>query len=291
MEETKRHITELSNLGVREEKQKNERLEELYNTLFFGITVGNLLSFVFVLLSYYLIKRELAQRTQFEKGKDEFINMASHELKTPITSLKVYIQVVTRKLGEKNLPEARRYLAKIDEQTNKLTSLIIDLLDMSRIQTGKMKMDKEPLNIDALIDDTIEAIQGTTKRHEIISKGGLGKMVSADRYRIYQVLVNLLTNAIKYSPKGGKIIVETINLGNKAQVSVKDDGIGIDSKYQKKIFERLYQVTDRNEKTFPGLGIGLFISNEIIKRHGGKMWVKSKKNKGSTFYFDLPFQD
>ncbi len=291
MIKAKNLIDQLFEIEKNEAKVRQEELADIYYRLFLGIFIGSLISFGLVAISYYLIKRELDVRIQVEKGKDEFINMASHELKTPITSLKVYIQVVSKHIAEKNLSEANRYLSKIDEQTNKLTSLIVDLLDMSRIQTGKMKVEKEPMNIDVLIDDTVEALQGTTKKHQIIAKGDLQRMVSADRYRIYQVLVNLLTNAIKYSPKGGKIIVETKNMNGRAVISVKDEGMGIDRKYQKKIFERLYQVTDRKEKTFPGLGIGLYISNEIVKRHGGKMWVESRKNKGSTFYFDLPFND
>lgn len=290
MEKFQKTINELSQVEQEQEIEREEELDQIYSTLYAEIFLGTLLTLVFVVLSYYLFRRELEQRTQLEKIKDEFINMTSHELKTPITSLKVYIEVVQRKIVEENLSEASRYLSKIDEQTNKLTNLIIDLLDMSRIQTGKMRIEKEALNLDALIDDTAEAVQGTTRKHKIISEGALGKMVYADRYRIYQVLVNLLTNAIKYSPKGGQIIIKTKVKDNRAIISVKDFGIGIDPIYKEKIFERLYQVTEH--KGFPGgLGIGLFISNEIVKMHGGQMWVKSIKGKGSTFYFDLPFQD
>jgi signal transduction histidine kinase len=271
--------------------EKVEESKKIYATILTTIALGTLMSLASLLSAYYLIRRELQKRTELEKTKDEFINMASHELKTPITSLKVYTQVTSKKLDQKEYNDAKRYISKIDEQTNKLSSLIIDLLDMSRIQTGKMRIEKEALNLDALIDDTVEAVQGTTKKHKIVIRGGLKRMVNADRYRIYQVLVNLLTNAIKYSPKGGRVIIETRPQEEEAIISVKDYGIGIDEKYQQKIFDRLYQVTEHKEKTFPGLGIGLFISAEIVKAHGGKIWVKSKKNKGSIFYFSLPFQD
>jgi len=112
--------------------------------------------------------------------------------------------------------------------------------------------------------------------------------VFGDRFRVYQVITNLLTNAVKYSPKKDKIIIDAKKVGKEALVSVKDFGIGIPKDKQEKIFEKLYQVTEPDVKTFPGLGMGLYISNEIVKRHNGKMWVKSQKGKGSTFYFTLP---
>ncbi len=114
-------------------------------------------------------------------------------------------------------------------------------------------------------------------------------MINGDRYRVYQVLVNLLTNSIKYSPDGGKIIVATKELPKALLVSIEDFGIGIHPRFRKKIFERLYQVSDPRGKTYPGLGIGLFISSEIVKMHGGKIWVEGKRGKGSIFYFTLRY--
>jgi len=169
--------------------------------------------------------------------------------------------------------------------------LITDLLDISRIQTGKIRITKEPFSLFALVKETVEGIQGTTRIHTIITRQNYEKDIFADRYRIYQVLVNLLTNAIKYSPKGGTIVISTAKKQKEVVISVTDFGIGIDKKYQRKIFEKLYQVTDTKEKTFPGLGIGLFISREIIARHGGRLWVESKKGKGSTFFFTVPIKN
>ncbi|MDE2026150.1 MAG: HAMP domain-containing histidine kinase, partial [Patescibacteria group bacterium] len=219
---------------------------------------------------------------------DDFINLASHELNTPITSLKIFSKVLRNKLESGKVTDTKRYLDKIDEQTNKLIMLITDLLDISRIQTGKIGINKEKFSLSSLMKETVEGLQGTTQIHTIKIKHTYEKEVYADRYRIYQVLVNLLTNAIKYSPRGGAITVAAAKKWKNVIVSVSDNGIGIDKKYQQKIFERLYQVSDVREKTFPGLGIGLFISREIIHMHKGKMWVVSKKGHGATFFFTIP---
>ena len=242
----------------------------------------------FILFAVYLVRRDLQQRTELEHHKDEFISIASHELKTPITSLKVFNKLLQKKLENAPLAELHRYISKIDEQTSRLTSLVTSLLDLSRVQTGKMKLEKAPFDLNDLLRDTVEAVQETTHKHIIIVKGRIKKIVNADRYRMYQVLVNLLTNAIKYSPDGKKIIVTIKENGEHVQVQVKDAGIGIDKKNQKKIFERLFQVPSPNKKMLPGLGMGLYITEEIIRKHGGKIWVESTKGRGSTFYFTLP---
>jgi len=215
--------------------------------------------------------------------------MASHELKTPVTSMKIYANVMERKIDTFSKTELHQYVKKIDEQTNKLTSLIANLLDISRIQTGKMRIDKEPFDLNSVINDTVEAIQETTRKHKIIVKGNVKKLIYGDKYRIYQVIVNLLTNAIKYSPNGGNIIITKRDAVKNIEVCISDQGIGIEKIHQVKIFDRLYQVSDPNEITFPGLGIGLYITADIIKRHKGKIWVKSTKGKGSSFFFTLPY--
>lgn len=274
---------ETKNLAGREQQTRRN-----YNTIYTTTLLSNLANFFLIIFVYFSIYKELRQRNEEEKVKDNFINMASHELKTPITSMKIFTHVLKRKLHDGQVSEAKRYITKIDNQTNKLTLLISDLLDLSRIQTGKMRIEKESFNLDALIDETVEEIQGTTKKHDIVVDGHVNRLVKADRYRMYQVLVNLLTNAIKYSPEGGKITVTSELLDKKAIVSVKDSGIGIDTRFQKKIFERLYQVTDPKEKTFPGLGVGLYISSYIMREHKGTLTVESEKGKGSTFSFSLP---
>lgn len=274
---------EESQLALREAEAKKE-----YQTIYTNSVLTFFGDMLIISIAFYFLRKEFQQRTELEQTKDDFINLASHELNTPITSLIIFTKVLRNKLDTGKAVDSKRYLDKIEEQTNKLTMLITDLLDISRIQTGKISIKKERFPLSSLIQETVEGLQGTTHIHIITITKQYEKNIYADRYRIYQVLVNLLTNAIKYSPKGGRISIASVKKGREVVVSVSDNGIGIDKKYQQKIFERLYQVTEVREKTFPGLGIGLFISHEIINMHGGRMWVESEKGKGSTFFFTIP---
>jgi PAS domain S-box-containing protein len=230
---------------------------------------------------------DVTQQRELEQRKDDFVNMASHELKTPITSMKLYIETLMARLDTKD-ERVLKILSRIKYQTENLQELVSDLLDVSRIQTGKLTFHKETFSLTELIDESVHVMQETTLSHKITFNKKHKIAVQADKFRIYQVLTNLLTNAIKYSPEGGEVIIAVRKDAGKVTVSVSDSGIGITKEQQKKIFDRLYQVTDPKEKTFPGLGMGLFISKEIIKRHKGNLWVESQKDKGSTFYFSLP---
>jgi K+-sensing histidine kinase KdpD len=226
---------------------------------------------------------------EMELRKDDFVNMASHELKTPITSMKLYLDSLIGRVKNYGDERAMRTLSSIKNQTEKLQELVNDLLDVSRIQTGKLRFNKEEFRLDILIRETIDMLQETSS-HPLVQSKKTSVVVYADRFRIYQVLTNLLTNAIKYSPPTKKIKVRVEKSGNFALVCVQDSGIGIAKEQQKRIFDRLYQVTDPKEKTFPGLGMGLYISKEIVKRHHGTIWVEGEKGKGSTFYFTLPLK-
>lgn len=233
---------------------------------------------------------DITQQKEIEKRKDDFVNIASHELKTPLTSMKIYIESLRRRVQELNDDQAHKILQRIQIQTDKLQELVNDLLDVSRIQTGKLQFTKDEFVLNDLISEIVEGFAESEKKQVIVYSGKTPIRVLADRFRIYQVVTNLLTNAIKYSPPGSAIRIVTKRQDNRAIVSVADSGIGIAKEQQKKIFDRLYQVTEPKEKTFPGLGIGLYISKEIVKRHRGSIWVESQKGKGSTFYFSLPLQ-
>lgn len=235
------------------------------------------------------IVRNITEQKEQERLKDEFISMASHELKTPITSMKMFLDILYSNLEESN-SEAKNYVTRIRDQTNKIKELVNDLLDVSRIGTGKLHFYMETFNLEQVLEDTVEGIRPAVRTHRLIFKSTASLPVYGDRFRIYQVITNLLTNAIKYSPREKKIVISAKKNKNDATVSVRDYGIGIAHDKQQKIFDKLYQVTDPKEKTFPGLGIGLYISKEIVMRHNGKMWVKSEKGKGATFYFSLPLK-
>jgi signal transduction histidine kinase len=233
-------------------------------------------------------KAEEALR-ESEARKDEFISMASHELKTPVTSLKGFTNILQRRLGKQGGDEQTlHYLSVMNAQLDKLSRLISELLDVSRIQTGKLAFQEEPFDLALLMHETVENLQAGTETHQILVESTGSVPVYGDKDRLGQVLINLLTNAIKYSPDADKVIVCVSNDQQAATVSVQDFGIGIAESHQQHIFERFYQVIDPTEKTYRGLGIGLYISSEIVKRHHGQLWVESKKGQGATFYMRLP---
>ena len=266
---------------------RQQKAQISYNTLFITITVAMILTLVFILITYYLIRREMAVRDQLDLQKNEFINMASHELKTPITSVGIFGQLAQKASIAGNAAAAMQYLHKIDEQTKKVTVLINGLLDVTRVQVGKLSVTKEEFNLNLLIKETVEALQETSEKHRFRIHNTGRQTLNADRYRIYQVLVNLLTNAIKYSPDGGKITISSQKQNEFMQVSVQDSGIGIAKEHQRKIFNRLYQVPGE-KNTAKGLGIGLYVTAQIISQHGGEICVDSKPGKGTTFFFTIP---
>ncbi|HEY0754906.1 MAG TPA: PAS domain S-box protein [Ktedonobacteraceae bacterium] len=236
------------------------------------------------------ITHDITERMIAERRKDEFISMASHELKTPVTSLKGFTNVLQRRLTKQEDTQGLYYLTRMNAQFDKLTTLINDLLDISRMQSGKLAFRPEDLDLDTLIEETVENMQAATTTHQLLIEGSTGAWVHGDKERLGQVYINLLTNAIKYSPEAQKVVIclEPDREQKRAIISIKDFGIGIDQSYHEQIFERFYQVTDPEERTYPGLGIGLYISSEIVVRHHGQMWVKSAKGEGATFFVALP---
>lgn len=233
------------------------------------------------------IVADVTPSRQLAEKKDEFIGIASHELKTPITSMKAYLQIVELMLKEKKYDNLDEFIKKAHNHVEKLTGLINDLLDVTKIQAGKMEMNITEFDLEALVDETIKHIQHSSPTHKIYREGNIPQKVKADRNRIEQVLTNYLTNAVKYSPKADKVIVSLSQTAEQAKVAVTDFGIGIPKAKLPHLFEKFYRVEEQTKK-FAGLGLGLNIASEIIKRHGGETWVESEYGKGSTFYFTLP---
>lgn len=235
------------------------------------------------------IMQDITEIRELEKRKDDFINIASHELKTPVTSLVLFLGILKQTLKKKEIASAEKTVGKIENQLNNLQELIRSLLDVSRIQTGKLVLNKEKTRLDELIAEVITALKHHNGKQKIIFSYKRKAEVMIDKYRIGQVLTNLITNAMKYSEGKGDIIVRLKrNQTNKYEISVKDHGIGIKQDQQKKIFEKLYQVNEDKAGTFPGFGMGLYIAREIITQHRGQIWVDSSLGKGATFYFTLP---
>ncbi|MEO7313187.1 MAG: PAS domain-containing protein [Chitinophagaceae bacterium] len=223
-----------------------------------------------------------------DQQKDYFISMASHELKTPITSIKGYVQILQATYQDAQDPFLIKSLNIVDRQIITLTNLISDLLDLSKIKAGSLSFNKTDFDIDIVIKEVIGEVKLLNPAHHFIFADVCAIRVHADKDKICQVLINLFTNAVKYSPGSDEITVTCAADDKQVTVSVKDHGIGISKIDQEKIFERFYRVEGKNEKTFPGFGIGLFIASEIIYRHNGTIGVKSEPGKGSVFYFTLP---
>jgi two-component system CheB/CheR fusion protein len=231
---------------------------------------------------------DITDRRKIEKQKDNFMSMASHELKTPITSIKAYSQILRMK-ADKEGSDNKELLKKMDAQVDMLTKLINELLDITKAQKGKLEFNMDKFNFDRLTKEMVEMMRNTITTHKFSVTGKTGKMVIGDKDRIGQVFINLLTNAVKFSPNSKKI---TINLSRDKKwviAKIQDFGNGIPKKHIKGIFNRYYRVSQKSGLAVSGLGIGLYISNEIIKRHHGKISVESEEGVGSTFTVFLPF--
>jgi two-component system CheB/CheR fusion protein len=232
---------------------------------------------------------DITESKRDEIRKNDFIAMASHELKTPLTSLKAYIQLLETKLSDATDPFVKTALSKSINQVNKMTALVHSFLDLSRLEPGKLQLKKSIFDINKLIEECINESRMIAGTHALVFKPCEPCNVNADKEKIGQVISNLISNAIKYSPKGSKVAI-TSGIADEdcVEVSVADEGIGIKPRDQEKIFQRFFRVDDEEKKHISGFGIGLYLSNEIIQRHKGKLWVKSVLNKGSVFTFSLP---
>ena len=231
---------------------------------------------------------DITERKQLEQQKDEFISIASHELKTPITSVKAYTQILGQRFLKAADMKSVELVGKMDTQLDKLTNLIGDLLDITKIEAGRIQFHEKIFDFNELIEETVEELRPTTEKHRIVKVLQPGIAVYGDRDRLGQVLTNYITNAIKYSPQADEIIVKTIVENGIVTLCVQDFGVGLSRQDQARVFERFYRVSGSNQNTYPGLGLGLYIASEIIKRHKGRVWVESKAAKGSVFCFSLP---
>ncbi|AZA54660.1 response regulator [Chryseobacterium sp. G0201] len=235
---------------------------------------------------------DIEDQKKVEKEKDEFLSIASHELKTPLTSIKAYVQLLDRKLKLDKEGAEAGFMVKVQDQIEKLNTLITDLLDVSKIENGKLKINRKPTNIGNVIQNAIDTILQTHEDRQVkIDWHGMKPdiLIPLDEIRIEQVLINFLTNAIKYSPQNNQVIVTTFvdEEEQEVKVNITDFGIGIPDFKQDAVFHKFYRV-EESSLQFQGMGIGLFICSEIIKQHHGNIGVSSKVDEGSTFYFTLP---
>ncbi|HBR53502.1 MAG TPA: PAS domain-containing sensor histidine kinase, partial [Flavobacteriaceae bacterium] len=226
-----------------------------------------------------------------EKQKDLFIGMASHELKTPVTSMKGYVQLLSAKYKNSDDEFLKKALHTIDKQILVLTSLITDLLNLSKMKRGGLQLNKTFFDINELLEINVSQIRMVNPTHIIDLSKTQKIQVYADKERLGQVITNFLTNAVKYAPNSKNIEVSASVQDDKIRVAVRDYGIGIKEENRERIFKRFYREEGRDENTFPGFGIGLYIAADIIKKHKGTIGVESEKGQGSTFYFTIPIQE
>ncbi|MGN6394944.1 MAG: ATP-binding protein [Mucilaginibacter sp.] len=276
---------------------RNSRLQKIYVTFIYEPlresdgTVSGVISLAHEITDL-IEARSRAQESademrQLVKQKDEFLSIASHELKTPITSMKAFLQVLERmKLPNE---QAANFIVKATRQVNRLSALVTDLLDVSSLQAGKMKFYFETFRLKDMLTDVIEQYQ-QSEHHHIILEDSPDIQISGDRNRLEQVLSNFISNAIKYSPDADKVIVNATLTSGELKITVADFGIGIPAAKMPYVFERFFRV-EESSMSFSGLGLGLYISAEIVKRHRGKIGLEKNGTKGTIFWFILPLSN
>ncbi|RZJ81215.1 MAG: HAMP domain-containing histidine kinase, partial [Chryseobacterium sp.] len=232
-------------------------------------------------------EEELRRTKIINEKKNEFISIASHEIKTPITIIKAYTQLVKNSEGQCS-DKIKGFLDKIDHQTTKLVSLVQQLLDVSKIENGSMVYAMESIALNPFINDMVSVMKNILPHHEVVVNLPDEWNVQIDKLRMEQVFSNLIGNAAKYSGKNTLIKIDTSIEGEFVKIAVEDEGIGMSDDSVKSIFEKFYRDKDVLT-THSGLGMGLYIASKIISDHGGKIWVESEKGKGSTFFFTIPF--
>jgi len=232
---------------------------------------------------------DIDERKRELERKDEFIGVASHELKTPLTSLKGYLQLMKLQVKDNFPPAFLTYLAKANVVAEKLQHLVDDLLDVSKINAGRLDYTMDRLNLRILIDSCIESLKLVYSGFSFELHNNDDYMVNANAERLEQVMANIINNAVKYSGGNKRVIVETKKCGDSVRVSITDFGIGLDKDQKKRIFDRFYRAEDK-KYSINGLGMGLYICSQIIDTHGGIIGVESEPGKGSTFYFELPLE-
>ncbi|MDR6781953.1 PAS domain S-box-containing protein [Pedobacter africanus] len=225
------------------------------------------------------------KKKQEEQRKNAFIAMVSHEIKTPITAVTAYLQMVLQKAQKDQDSFYINLLSRADVKIKKMTAMVQDFLNVTRLEEGKLQIIKKQFELSKMIHEVAEEGQFLTTTHTINILGCYDLKVFGDEEKLSHVLSNLLSNAIKYSPNGGNVFIKCESLNNKARISVTDQGIGIKESDQKRIFERFYRVN--NNQAASGFGIGLYLASEILAHHNSQLQINSKEGVGSTFFFDL----
>ncbi len=238
-----------------------------------------------------LLWKKMVEYEELDNMKGNLLSTISHELRTPLAIIKGYSTMLVDYDRRLRPEEKKEYLQSIDRATDRLTEHVDCLLDMSRLEAGLLKLDRQSTSILKLMEEVVAEAKLRAPSHEIVLKPIKRlPIVDIDGRRIRQVLDNIIDNAIKYSEEGTKVVIETRLMGSELQVSIADQGIGIPTEDLERVFDRMYRIEQRLTPEIGGAGLGLAICKGLVQEHGGRIWVESKLGKGSTFYFTLPIE-
>jgi two-component system, OmpR family, phosphate regulon sensor histidine kinase PhoR len=233
------------------------------------------------------VLRDVTEVKRLERLRDEFLSMAAHELKTPVTTLKTYVQTL-RRFPDRSGADDAEVLKLLDRQCNRLVRLVQELLELSRLQVRSFRLERRTFDLAGLADEVMGTLRRVVPDHNLVLEAQQGSFVHADPERIQQVLLNLLDNAAKFSRRGSDVVLRVRRNGGKVVASVADTGIGIAAEKQRLLFQRFSQTHTGTQHAREGLGLGLYICREIVSRHDGRIWVDSAVERGSVFHFSLP---
>jgi len=254
-----------------------------------GITYAALLDREGRLVNIIGSVRDITRFREAEELKSTFISIISHELKTPVALIKGYAGTLRREDAQWDVETVRQSAAVIEEEADRLTQLIDNLLDASRLQAGGLELSLSDVALDQLARRLVDKFRTQTDQHQLsVDFPSDFPVIQGDAARLEQVLANLISNAIKYSPRGGAVRVSGHVLPNEVIVSVSDEGIGIPVEEQERIFERFYRVDDALSRRTAGSGLGLYLAKAVVEAHGGRIWVESAPGRGASFSFALP---
>lgn len=255
----------------------------------FSITYSPLLDVDNKLVNIIANVRDITHIREAEEMKSTFISVVSHELKTPVALIKGYASTLRREDANWDKETLSDSLAVIEEESDRLDVLISNLLDVSRLQSGQMKLNKSDVRVDLMAARVVNDFGTQTARHTFaLDFPADFPVIQADHERLRQVLTNLVSNAIKYSPDGGRIMVSGRFDDESVYVAVTDQGIGVSANDRERIFDRFYRVESALSRRTQGAGLGLYLVKSVVDAHGGRIWVDSEPGKGSTFVFTLP---
>ena len=233
------------------------------------------------------VRSDITRIKELDMVKDQFITVAAHEIRTPLTAIKGFAQALARAPNACQ-PKHRKALETMVQQSDRIDALIRDFVDASRMRWGEVELSMRRIELSALVAEAADRAATATGRHRLLLSRADFAWVNADPDRLKQVVANLLDNAIRYSPRGGDVEVQVIREERRAVVSVRDWGLGIPKDRHAHIFEMFYRAHIGTPFDYGGLGVGLYISREIVRRHRGEMWFESEEGRDSTFYFSLP---